>query len=189
MYDRFGRSFVPMFHPGRRDEPLKYKHPLKIFVGSVTDVGGGFIKPEWMNELLNVVKQAYWHTFQFLTKRPRGLHKYAFPANTWVGTTITQGKVAAREAIIDLAQVKGPTVRFVSFEPLLDVVYPGATFAYLNWIIIGPQTGPGAVPPQRDAVQILLNTANSHGVPVFMKKALKPYVEEWGFPWRREFPM
>jgi len=187
MYHRFGWDFTPQFHPDRLDEPLKHKDPLKIFVGSVTDVGGDFIEREWMEAVLDVVQRAPWHTFQFLTKRPHGLWSYHFPPNAWVGTTITQGGRRIKTPIGLLSLIDAPT-RFVSFEPLLGLVYPGSSFAFLEWIIIGPQTGPGAQVPEREWIDVLLETADAHGVPVFMKKALKPYIESWGLEWRREFP-
>lgn len=187
MYERFGRDFSPTFHPERLGAPLKHKEPLKIFVGSVTDVGGEFIKREWMEAVLDVVRRAPRHTFQFLTKRPRNLFPYDFPPNACVGTTVTRGNANEIDAIIDIG-FAGALVSFASFEPLLGMIYPHGTFAHINWVIIGPQTGGDAVKPEREWVTMLTQTADEHGVPVFMKKALKPYADKWGIPWRREFP-
>ena len=185
MYQRFGRSFEPTFYPDRLDEPLKRKVPLKIFVGSVTDVGGTFIEREWIEAVLDVVTRAHWHTFQFLTKRPRGLFGYSFPENAIIGTTITQ-EAGANQAISALTDLDARKF-FVSFEPLLGDVRD-VSLNFVDWAIIGPQTGADKVEPRREWVDSLLYRADQHAVKVFMKKALKPYIDAWGVDWRREFP-
>lgn len=176
-----------MFHGDRVNDPLRHGEddPLKIFVGSVTDVGGKFIEREWMERTLRIVRKAPWHTFQFLTKRPQGLWGYCFPRNAWVGITVTRTDDLRR---VPKFQTITAGVKFISFEPLLETICPGSIFATVHWIIIGPQTGPGAPAPEREAVEELLRAADAHGVRVFMKKALRPWVDAWGLPWRREFP-
>lgn len=185
MYHRFGRSFEPTFHPDRLEEPLKYKEPLKIFVGSVTDVGGDFIEREWMGAVLDVVTRASWHTFQFLTKRPRRLFEYSFPENAIIGTTITKAP-GAKQMISELTDLDAWRF-FVSFEPLLGDVRD-VQLTFVDWAIVGPQTGANRIEPEREWVDGLLYRADRHAVPVFMKKALKPYIDAWGLDWRREFP-
>jgi len=56
--------------------------------------------------------------------------------------------------------------------------YPG----WADWIIIGAMTGPGAVKPETEWVQRLINAAETKGIPVFLKDNL-------GWPLKRqEFP-
>ena len=54
----------------------------------------------------------------------------------------------------------------------------------LKWVIIGAQTGSGAVPPKREWVQSIMDQCKAAGVPVFLKNSLKAlmgdnFIQEW----------
>ena len=69
------------FKPGHRDDiklfldeqilkqPLRWKRPRKIFVGSMTDVFADFIPDAWLDRMFAVMALSPEHTFQVLTKR------------------------------------------------------------------------------------------------------------------------
>jgi protein gp37 len=67
---------------------------------------------------------------------------------------------------------------FISIEPLVD--YFG-DIVNTHWIIIGAQTGPGAVPPKPEWVQSIIDQARDAGVPIFLKDNLKwpERIQEW----------
>lgn len=46
------------------------------------------------------------------------------------------------------------------------------TNEYINWVIIGQQTGPGAVPPKDEWVQSIIDQCRAAGAPVFVKNPL-----------------
>ena len=73
---------------------------------------------------------------------------------------------------------------FISLEPLLDNVdfnvFEGG-YSGLGWLIIGAQTGPGAVPPKPEWVQNIIDQARAAGVPIFLKDNLNwpEKIQEW----------
>ncbi len=193
MAQRFGRSFDPTFHEDRLDGPGKRRDPLRIFEGSTSDVFGPWVPVDWTERVLDMARAASQHTFQFLTKSPKRLGLFDFPANAWVGTTVTiegPADLHWHRRIDDLFKVDVP-VRFVSFEPLLGDPR-GMVLDGLDWVIVGPMTSGGRgysyAQPEREWVEWIVAEADRVGAAVFMKKALHRYADLWGLPWRREFP-
>lgn len=58
------------FFPDRLLEPLSWKKPRRIFIGSMTDLGHGAISAGTIPKILAMVALAPRHTFLILTKRP-----------------------------------------------------------------------------------------------------------------------
>lgn len=50
-------------------QPLKWRKPKRIFVGSMTDLFGDWVKDEWIDRMFAVMALCRQHTFQVLTKR------------------------------------------------------------------------------------------------------------------------
>ena len=187
-YERFGMSFEPTLHEKRLGEPAKVKTPSKIFVCSVADLFGQWVPREWIDRVLEVVRQCPQHTFQFLTKYPGRLYRWnTWLANAWVGITATD-KDSMDRAVKALGHIDAP-VRFISAEPLLGPVSlwqwyegPVAEPPYgLDWLIIGGMTGPGATPPKPEWVQDLIDQARAAGIPVWLKENLRwpVTIQEW----------
>jgi len=176
--ERFGRGFEPEFHADRLSEPLHYRSPLKVFVGSTADQFGTWVPREWNNAVFDVVRRCPQHTFQFLTKAPRNLVRYnPFPANCWVGAT-ANNQAMIDNALFCLALVKA-TVRFVSAEPLLGPI--DADLSAIEWLIIGAQTGPGGHQPDPAWVVRLIECARASGTAVWFKDNLAwpTQINEW----------
>lgn len=187
------------FHPTRLDEPLKLTEPAKIFLDSMSDLMGHWVKDEQIKEIFDICTKAHWHQFQLLTKNAPRLAKFDFPSNVWVGASSPPDSMWGKELdlnqqermlhkILDtLAQVKAP-VRWMSIEPLSwDVADIFAQHAPLQWAVIGAATnGPKVYQPDPDHVARLLEVFDRQGVPVFFKGNL------WGNPsakpWREYFP-
>jgi protein gp37 len=168
------RQFIPHWHPEMLDKPHHWKKPRRIFVQSMGDLFHPET-PQFRIELvLAMAKVLSRHTFQFLTKNPKRLKEFnPWPANCWVGTTVTNQDDAIVR-VPPLWNVEAP-VRFVSFEPLLGPINVGLSGAYIKWAIIGGQTGPGAVKPKPEWVQGLIDQYRAAGVALFLKDNLK-----WG---------
>ncbi|QAY96672.1 phage Gp37/Gp68 family protein [Methylovirgula ligni] len=76
------------YKPGNRDvidifldeklllQPLRWKRPRKIFVGSMTDLFADFVSDDMLDKIFAVVALSPQHTFQFLTKRPARMREY-----------------------------------------------------------------------------------------------------------------
>jgi len=172
--------FRPTFHPDRLEEPLKVKEPSVIFVCSMGDLFGAWVDLEWIDQVMQVIAKAHWHTFIVLTKDPRVMAEYALlrrwnrdtrtylPDNLWVGSSIDRALSASRTRKV--AYVRHHK-KFVSIEPILGDVAGDPTFDLrgLQWVIVGAQTGPGAVPPKPHWVDRVVTKCMEAGVPFFIK--------------------
>src|ERR1019366_4956409 len=102
--------------------PLAWKKPQRIFVNSMSDLFQDKADVAFIRQVWRVMEQAYWHSFQVLTKRPERmldiLSKSEFPMlpNVWLGTSVESEDYLDR---IDLLRRMPARIRFVSFEPLL----------------------------------------------------------------------
>ena len=90
----------------------------RIFVCDMGELFGDWIPEEWQVQIFNAIKMNPQHTFQLLTKQPQNLAKWEFPSNCWVGVTATN-QAMFDEAVKYLKEVEA-TVKFISFEPLLE---------------------------------------------------------------------
>jgi protein gp37 len=57
-------------------KPLSWRKPRKIFVCSMTDLFGRFVKDEQIDKIFAVMALSPQHTFQILTKRPERMRDY-----------------------------------------------------------------------------------------------------------------
>lgn len=173
---RFGDGkFTPTFHHNRLSEPLKVKKPSRIFVGSVSDLFGNW---DWklgngalpshsvIGEVLDIAELCPEHTFIFLTKNPKGMQGFDFTDNCWCGTSI-ENQEKADERLPELKKVKCKTL-FASYEPALGKVDFEPMRYTIDWLIIGSQTGPGAIKPKRDWL-LIADHAQAANIPVFIK--------------------
>jgi len=179
----YGKRIRERFNPGipwtqlmhfdeRLEDPIKVKKPVKIFVGSMTDMLAPWYRDRDVKYVLEVIKRCPQHTFQFLTKNPERYAKYNFPKNCWLGTTVTCEKEKTRA--ITLKKLKVDNVKFVSLEPLMDESVSYYNFM-LDWVIIGAMTGAGShkYRPKKEYVELLIKVARETEVPLFLKNNLK----------------
>jgi protein gp37 len=148
-YNRFKWDKTLRFDPDELSNWGKAKAGDKMFVGSMIEL----FYPYSFAHYLDLIRfNVTFHpevTFIFLTKLPHYLPRWSpWPANCWVGATATD-TYSLGKAIRGLGKVES-TVRFISFEPLLDripVAHSGwdivGDFAnhILDWVIIGAMTG------------------------------------------------
>lgn len=167
MYQRFGRSFEPQFHPDRLDQPKRRRKPTFIFVCSVADLFGSWVPKEWVDDVLDVIRACPQHTFMLLTKCPQRLPEFSYPENCWVGGAATDQAMADR-AMKYLPETDAP-IKFLSCEPLLAPVIPPEP---VDWLIVGGCSHPKPQQPEKAWVLDLLGWADEYDVPVFMKDNL-----------------
>src|SRR5258708_31121882 len=55
-------------------QPLRWKKPRMIFVGSMTDMFADFVPVEWIDKIFAIMALTPWHTYQLLTKRAQRMH-------------------------------------------------------------------------------------------------------------------
>ena len=182
--------FRPILHFDRLFDPHYLTTPSRIFTVSMGDMFGPGVEPWWVLEIFHRMVESRQHTYQILTKYPEkilGMVPEIIPPNVWLGTTITQQKDEGRlDAITtDELRYRGATVVWASFEPLHGEFVN--CLKGLDWIVIGAETGTrkDRIEPDPEWIRMLIDEADVHGIPVFMKNNLRPY---WAGTLRREFP-
>ena len=176
----YPNGFVPEFHPERLSEPSKVKKPSKIFVGDMCDLFGEWVPREWIDAVLESVKQAPQHTYQFLTKNLGRYLEFEFSDNCWLGTTIEMETEINRA--LPLRCLSDHNIAFASHEPLLSPMPLDLAF---DWIIVGEITDNPAHESHKYVkfwAEDLIKRAEENHIPVFVKNALGAI-----FP-QREFP-
>ncbi len=182
------------WRPHLLNEPLKEKEPAGIFLDSMADLMGHWTPVEQVNAVLDICRQASWHTFQLLTKNAPRLLQFDFAPNVWVGASVPPtfylGKRLSQDQQLRmlkrtldvLRQVTVP-VRWMSIEPLSFDIAPHMKDCGLQWVVIGAASnGRKYYQPERAWVQHLLDVLDAQNIPVFFKGNLK-----WQ-PWRAFFP-
>ena len=180
---RFHGHFNPEFHPERlKDFERRHTHS-SIFVCSMSDLFGNWVKYEWQKAVFDAALGTPWHTYLFLTKNPEGMleaqKKYYFSdlkedderdlfnAITWWGTSVTGAEDAWR---IDMLKEMRSKNCFISFEPLLSDPGPLDLFG-IRQVIIGAQTNPSNY-VALEWVMKICEAADRAGAKVFMKDSL-----------------
>jgi protein gp37 len=164
--------------------PYKLKKPARIFCGSTIDMFHQDIHGDWLRRIAKVIKDNPQHVFQFLYHYSP--HRGVFPYNCWLGLTVTS-YIDAQKALA-FSKTYPNHIKFISFEPLLgDPEIPDEVYENIDWIIIGAESGnrKGKVIPKLGWIPQLLNAADRHYLPVYMKDSLQPY---WYHYLRKEFP-
>jgi len=184
--------FKVTVHPDRLDQPLKWKKSRMIFVCSMGDLFHSAVLFDWLFKILCVIENSPEHIFLILTKRPahmlvqleKMLHYWdkadqqIFP-NLWLGVT-AENQQRADERIPILLQIPAAK-RFVSIEPMLGPVdissaLPIETIGgvemetWLDWVILGGESGPGARPLHPDWARSVRDQCQAAGVPFFFKQ-------------------
>jgi len=182
----FVNSMGDLFHEAVDDEWIK-----KVFNAMATDI-----------------LQPCLHTYLILTKRPKRMAAF-FAANTkqgtlpwlnvWLGVT-AENQARADERIPILLSIPA-AVHFVSVEPMLGPVdletyllsdadkaahedqllepIQGFNYRKLNWVIAGPETGPGKRKCKNFWINHLWLQCGAAGVPFFDKRKTGWQAREW----------
>lgn len=108
--------------PYRLEEPLRRKKATTYFVNSMSDLFHEDVPFSFIEQVMDVIGQAEWHTFQILTKRAERMAEYfqtrAVPPNAWLGVSVEDRKYGVPR-IEYLRHIAAP-IRFLSAEPLLE---------------------------------------------------------------------
>jgi len=151
--------------------PLRKKTPTVYFVNSMSDLFHGDIPNEVIQRIMLIMREAHWHIFQVLTKRPKRMmefsHKYPIPPNVWMGTSI-EDETRARQRIFLLRETKC-TTRFVSAEPLLGHITTDISKG-IDWVIVGGESGPNARPMKYSWATAIRDQCHDNRTPFFFKQ-------------------
>lgn len=177
------------FIPSALEKPLSWKKPRMIFVCSMGDLFHDTVSFSNILEVMFIANKCPQHTFLLLTKRPERMKEFFTEwasnpffeplPNVWLGVT-AENQMRANERVPILLSIPAAK-RFVSVEPMLtqiDLVNvfgdapwtPGSRqLGFIDWVICGGESGPGARPMDPDWVRILQSVCHCAGVPFFFK--------------------
>jgi protein gp37 len=147
------------------DQPLRWRIPRGIFVCSMSDLFGEFIRDDMRNKVMDIVDRANWHRFGLLTKRANGstldylVDRYAnrpFPKHIWFGISI--GNQAHADEMLwfmqRMRELAGPDViLWVSHGPAIGPVDWSGWEGTINWLATEGESGPRARPMHPDWVR------------------------------------
>jgi len=156
--------------PHRLNEPLKRKKPTLFFVNSMSDLFHEEMPLDFLDEVFEVIESTPHHTYQILTKRAEKMYDYLknkyIPKNIWLGVTVENKK---RKNRIEYLKKLNATVRFISFEPLLNDVGE-LNLEGINWVIVGGESGKKARPMKENWVLNIKKYCDYYNVPFFFKQ-------------------
>lgn len=185
--------FKVTYHSDKLDQPVKWKKPTRIFVCSMGDLFHDDVKYEWQYKIFKKILACPQHIFMILTKRPENMRDHFLPLdelpdNLWLGIT-AENQENLENRMSYLANLKDlyPNITtFLSYEPALGPIdlYPKRNFnektlkwdrvpyfAFLDWLIVGSESGPGARKIDNSHILDLLLQCSNYKVPVFLKQA------------------
>ncbi len=159
-------------------KPLHWKKPRRIFVCSMGDLFYEGV-PFWqIDNVFDITKRCRQHEFLILTKRPWLMYDYfdstncrcvdgAPFENIRIGTTI-ENRQAQAERIPKLVNI--PCKNFISCEPLLESLDLKIILPFLNWVIVGCESGINRRPCKLEWVRDIVRQCRAANVPVFVKQ-------------------
>ncbi|TAK53071.1 MAG: phage Gp37/Gp68 family protein [Gammaproteobacteria bacterium] len=170
----FESGFDLTLRPHKLDEPLRWRRPRRVFVNSMSDLFHKDIPVDFVDRVFETMERADWHRFQVLTKRSSLLRRYVSarygggraPPHIWLGVSVEDQRALVR---LRHLQATRASVRFVSFEPLLEHVGPVELHG-VHWAIVGGESGPGRRPVEAAWVRDLRDQCRAAKVPFFFKQ-------------------
>lgn len=146
--EKYKNGFKVTLHPDSLNEPYKWKKPSMVFVCSMGDLFHNDVPLDYIDKVMQVIRECPQHTFQILTKRASRMniyfdeyHRGIPPKNVWLGVTCENENYAIRIKI--LREIKGASVKFLSCEPLLGDLSK-INLDGIDWVITGGESGVNA---------------------------------------------
>jgi protein gp37 len=167
---KYARGFTLSLHPEVLEKPKQWKKSQTIFVNSMSDMFHPDVPEEFIQKMFRVMREAYWHTFQVLTKRSERLlemdPRIDWPDNVWMGVSVENWQVVER---VDHLRQTSARIKFLSIEPLLGPL-PDLSLDNIDWVIVGGESGPKARPMREEWVVEILEQCRLAEVPFFFKQ-------------------
>ncbi|QEG14892.1 DUF5131 family protein [Gimesia maris] len=166
----YSNGFKLTLQPQMLERPLGWKKPQTIFVNSMSDLFHKEVEVEYIHRVFDVMRRAYWHRFQVLTKRADRLEELSpvidWPENVWMGVSVENQDYTFR---IDHLRHTNAHIKFLSIEPLIGPI-DDLNLTDIDWVIVGGESGPGARPIEEEWVTKILNQCQEEKVPFFFKQ-------------------
>lgn len=139
------------------NDPLKWNreaemngHRRRVFCASMADVFEQRRDLQvWRERLWKLIEETPWLDWLLLTKRPEKVSNLVpwngtWPSNVWIGTTVESKRWIERRirALVELPV----SIKFLSCEPLLDLIDLQPWMHEIDWVIAGGESGPHSRP-------------------------------------------
>jgi protein gp37 len=159
------------FNAGGLFQPMRWRRPRRIFVCAHGDLFHEAVTDEMLGDVFGVMAEAQRHTFQVLTKRssriPHCIGVFCpVLENVWLGVSIEDRDRLFR--LEDLRETPA-SIRFVSFEPLLEGLGE-LDLTDIDWAIVGGESGPGFRQMNPDWARSIKRQCEAQGVAFFFKQ-------------------
>ncbi len=157
--------------PERLAQPYQRRKPTMYFVNSMSDLFQDAVPITFIDQVMAVIEDTPWHTYQILTKRSANMREYfaqrSVPDNAWLGVSV-EDKKYGKPRIPDLQAIKAKT-RFLSIEPLLEDL-GRIPLSGIHWVIVGGESGFGARPMKEEWALKLRDQCDRANVDFFFKQ-------------------
>jgi protein gp37 len=161
--------------PGKLADPLRWRTPRMVFVNSMSDLFHQDVPDAYIQQVVEVMLRADWHTYQILTKRSERLRallqtklrQASTAEQIWWGVSVKNRRDGLPR--VDDLRASPARTRFLSVEPLLEDLGP-FDLTGIHWVIVGGESGPGARPMNKDWVTAIRDHCQTAGVPFFFKQ-------------------
>jgi protein gp37 len=186
--EKYQQPFLagPVLHPDLIQLPLSWKKPRTVFVNSMSDLFHKDVPFHFIGMVFNMMAATPQHTYIVLTKRAERMMEFthwyyekqkadgfdpfygALP-NVEIGVSVENQQQADKRIPFLLKAVAA--VRLLSCEPLVgpvDLMQLGIEF--LDWVIVGGESGHKAEPMHPDWVRKLRDDCEEWDVPFFFKQ-------------------
>lgn len=198
------KEFKPRVIHEKIEEPLKWKKPRMVFVGSMGDIFHEDIPAKDIIHMFDIMQRCKTHTFQVLTKRPERMAEVLFGKegdwylgggdyikNVWMGVTAENQRML--DYRVHFLATHWAGIRYVSCEPLLEplnmydwleiakekgtgkTVFSGWKPA-IDWVIVGGETGSSARVCREDWISDIYNQCKDANVPFFFKQPGRKWI-------------
>lgn len=163
-------GFKLTLHERMIEVPVFWKKPRMIFVNSMSDLFHEDVPIIFIQRVFAVMRIAWWHRFQILTKRSQRLVEINklidWPDNVWMGVSVENEDYIFR---IDHLRDTGAKVKFLSLEPLLGPLKKLDMYG-IHWVIVGGESGPKARPMSEKWAIHVRDICKSASAPFFFKQ-------------------
>jgi protein gp37 len=171
----YEQGFDLLLVPEKLAEPFHWSSPRTVFVNSMSDLFQPGVPDAYIEDVVKVMVEADWHTYQVLTKRSERLRdllsgslKFAAgKRHIWWGVSVEDKRYGLPR--IDHLRAAPAAVKFLSIEPLLEDL-GGFDVSGMNWVIVGGESGHGARPMEQNWVEKILKCCRRKKVPFFFKQ-------------------
>jgi protein gp37 len=167
---KYVNGFKLTIHEDDLDEPYKWKGSHNVFVCSMADLFHKDVPFEFIDKVMNVIRNTSHNRYQILTKRAERMEEYfrhrIVPQNAWLGVTVENQKNKYRVDYLSKIEAR---IHFLSCEPLLEDLGE-IKLDNIQWIIVGGESGSQARPMKKEWVLKIREQAMGNGIPFFFKQ-------------------